>query len=253
MREWHPVGAEEYGYVAADPNDPDVVYGGKLTRYDRRTGQAQDIMPPRGPNFRVLRTAPVLFAPMDPKTLFFASNTLWKTTTGGQTWTELSPDLSRETWDVPASVGSYRGTPAAAVTRRGVIYTVAPSPIDNSVVWAGTDDGLIHITRDAGKTWTNVTPSALTPWAKVSLIEASHFDPNTAHAHDQHTPPRRSAAARVSHARRRAELARDRQACRRAPSSIPCAKTRCVAACSSRAPNARSSCRSTTASWQPLS
>ncbi len=109
IRDWHPVGVEEYGYVAADPADPDVVYGGKVTRFDRRTGQVQDVGPPRGPNFRVLRTAPVLFAPildsrpvggaLNTRALFFASNTLWKTINGGQQWTEISPDLSRETWD----------------------------------------------------------------------------------------------------------------------------------------------------------
>jgi len=181
-RDWAPVAAEEYGYVAPDPLDPDVVYGGKLTRFDRRTGQAQDIMPPRRESFRVLRTAPVLFSPTDPHTLFFAANTLWKTTTGGQTWTEISPDLSRDNWEIPSNVGVYRTTPAAQPTRRGVIYTVAPSPIDANVIWAGTDDGLIHVTRDTGRTWTNVTPPALTPWAKVSLVEASHFDPGFAYA-----------------------------------------------------------------------
>jgi photosystem II stability/assembly factor-like uncharacterized protein len=182
MRDWHPVAAEEYGYVAADPMDPDIVYGGKLTRFDRRTRQAQDVMPPRDANFRVLRTAPVLFSPLDPRTLFFAANRLWKTTTGGQTWTVISPDLSRETWEVPATVGVYRPAPAAQPTRRGVIYTIAPSPIESNLIWAGTDDGLIHVTRDGGATWTNVTPPALTPWAKVSLLEASHFDANSAYA-----------------------------------------------------------------------
>jgi photosystem II stability/assembly factor-like uncharacterized protein len=182
VREWHPVGAEEYGYVASDPNDPDIVYGGKLTKYDRRTGQVQDVKPPADQNFRVLRTAPVLFSPLDSRTLLFASNTLWKTSNGGQTWTSISPDLSRETWTVPANVGVYRATPAAQPTRRGVIYTVAPSPVDARVLWAGTDDGAIHLTRDAGRTWAEVTPSQLVPWAKVSLIEASHFDTNTAYA-----------------------------------------------------------------------
>jgi hypothetical protein len=182
VREWHPVGAEEYGYVAPDPNDPDIVYGGKLSRFDRRTGQVQDVMPPRDDHFRVLRTAPLLFSPLDSRTLFFASNVLWKTTTGGQSWTALSGDLSRETWDVPATVGVYRATPDALPTRRGVIYAVAPSPVEANVLWAGTDDGLIHVTHDAGRTWTNVTPSSLTPWAKVSILEASHFDVNSAYA-----------------------------------------------------------------------
>ena len=182
IREWHPVAAEEYGYVAPDPNDPDIVYGGKLTRYDRRTGQAQDIMPPRDDNFRVLRTAPVLFLPTDGRTLLFASNVLWKTTTGGQTWMQISPDLTRPTWEAPANVGVYRGSDAARATRRGVIYTVAPSYLDGNTIWAGTDDGLIHVTRDGGKTWNDVTPQQLTPWAKVSILEASHFDTNMAYA-----------------------------------------------------------------------
>ena len=192
MRDWHPVGVEEYGYVAADPTDPDIVYGGRVTRFDRRTRQVQDVGPPRGPNFRVLRTAPVLFAPIiDPRPvsgsfntrpLFFASNTLWKTVTGGQQWIEVSPDLSRETWTPPPSVGVYRDSPAAQPARRGVIYTIAPSPVDAAVIWAGTDDGLIHVTRNGGKEWINVTPPALTPWAKVSLIEASQFHAGIAYA-----------------------------------------------------------------------
>jgi photosystem II stability/assembly factor-like uncharacterized protein len=184
FREWHPVSVEEYGYVAADPLDPDVVFGGRITRYDRRTGQAQNVSPRplRGPGYRVLRTAPVLFSPLDPHVLYFASNTLWKTGDSGQHWEAISPDLTRKTWEVPGNVGKYRGTPAAAVSQRGVIYTVAPSPLDASLVWAGTDDGLVHVTRDAGKTWQDVTPPALVPWAKVSLIEASHFDKDTAWA-----------------------------------------------------------------------
>jgi photosystem II stability/assembly factor-like uncharacterized protein len=182
VREWTPVGAEEYGYIAPDPQDPDIVYGGKLTRFDRRTGEVQDVTPPRGPNYRVLRTAPVLFSPTERGLLYFAANTLWKTTNGGRSWVEVSPDLSRETWDVPASVGVYRNTPEAKPTRRGVIYTIAPSTIDERVIWAGTDDGLIHVTRDAGTTWTNVTPPVLAPWMKVSMLEASHFDTSSAYA-----------------------------------------------------------------------
>ena len=181
LRDWTPVGVEEYGYVAPDPHDPDVVYGGRITRFDRRTGQRQNVAPPRGPSYRVLRTAPAVFS-ADGRTLYFASNTLWRTTTGGQTWTEISPDLARDQWDVPASVGAYRSAPSAQPTRRGVIYTVAPSGIDPRIIWAGTDDGLIHVTRDAGVTWTNVTPPQIGPWAKVSLIEASHFDANFAYA-----------------------------------------------------------------------
>ncbi len=184
FREWHPVGAEEYGYVAPDPLDPDIVYGGKISRYDRRTGQVQDVSPrlTRSDEYRVVRTMPVLFSPVDPKTLYFASNVVWQTTSGGREWTAISPDLTRETWDVPPNVGRYRGTPAAAPTRRGVVYTLAPSPLDVRRLWAGTDDGLIHLTTDGGSTWQNVTPAALAPWAKVSLLEASHFDPSAAYA-----------------------------------------------------------------------
>ena len=186
FREWHPVGVEEYGYVAPDPLDPDIVYGGRVTRYDRRTGDVQNIAPVALPgdanDYRVVRTQPVLFSPLDPKTLFFASNVVWKTTDGGQHWTAISPDLTRTTWEAPANVGTYRGTPAAKASRRGVVYTIAPSPLDAGRMWAGTDDGLIHVTTDGGRNWTNVTPPGLTPWAKVSLIDASHFDVGTAYA-----------------------------------------------------------------------
>jgi photosystem II stability/assembly factor-like uncharacterized protein len=182
FREWHPVGVEEYGYVAPDPLDPDIVYGGKVTRYDRRTGQVQNVSPPRDPGYRTVRTAPVLFSPLDPRTLFFASNTLWKTTNGGRDWAQISPDLTRATWEVPASVGAYRDRPNARATQRGVIYTIGPSYVDINTIWVGTDDGLIHVTRTAGKAWKDVTPPDLKPWEKVSLIEASHFDVNTAYA-----------------------------------------------------------------------
>ena len=184
FRDWHPVGVEEYGYVAADPLDPDVVYGGKISRYDRRSGQVQNVSPRplRGPGYRVVRTQPVLFSPTDPRTLYFASNTLWKTTDGGQHWAEISPDLTRQAWDAPANVGKYRDAPEAKPAQRGVIYAVAPSPLDGRLVWAGTDDGLVHVTRDGGASWQDVTPQALGPWAKVSMLEASHFDRDTAWA-----------------------------------------------------------------------
>lgn len=184
FREWHPVGAEEYGYVAADPLNPNIIYGGKLTRYDKRTGQAQDVMPEavRSGRYRFLRTAPVLFSPIDPKTLYFAGNVLFKTTNGGHSWDVISPDLSRASWDIPASVGIYRTDAMKKMPRRGVIYTVAPSPKDIRTIWAGTDDGLIHITHDGGKTWKNVTPPSIGSWSKISLIDAGHFDAGTAYA-----------------------------------------------------------------------
>ena len=182
FRDWHPVAAEEYGYVAPDPLDPDIVYGGKLTRYDRRTSQAQYVMPLalRTPDFRVVRTEPVIFSPVDPHLLYFAANTLWATRDGGQSWKQISPDLTRKTWEVPASVGIFANE--VTPTQRGVIYALAPSPLDINRIWAGTDDGLIWLTTDGGANWSNVTPPTLTAWQKVSILEASHSDPNTAYA-----------------------------------------------------------------------
>jgi photosystem II stability/assembly factor-like uncharacterized protein len=184
FRDWTPVGAEEYGYAVPDPLDPDVVYGGRITRYDRRTRLAENITPKplRSENDRMVRTQPIAFSMADPRVLFFASNRVWKTTNGGRAWTEISPDLTRKEWTPPASIGKYIGTPAAQPKQRGVIYALAPSPLDVNRLWAGSDDGLIHVTTDGGKTWTNVTPSALVPWAKVSIMDASHFDANTAYA-----------------------------------------------------------------------
>jgi photosystem II stability/assembly factor-like uncharacterized protein len=184
FRDWHPVAAEEYGYVTPDPLDPDIVFGGKLTRYDRRTSQAQNILPKpfRSADFRMLRTEPVIFSPVDPHVLYFAANTLWKTKDGGQSWEQISPDLTRKTFDVPATVGKYRSQPTAQPTQRGVIYTIAPSPLDINRIWAGTDDGLIHLTTDGGAHWTDTTPAQLTPWQKISIIDASHFDAQTAYA-----------------------------------------------------------------------
>ncbi|ASU32661.1 WD40/YVTN/BNR-like repeat-containing protein [Mucilaginibacter xinganensis] len=184
FREWHTVGAEEYGYVAADPLDPNIIYGGKLTRFDKRTGQVQNIAPEvsRTGKYRFVRTAPVVFSPVDQKTLFFAGNVLFKTLTGGNSWQVISPDLTRTTWDVPASVGIYTSEKLKQMPQRGVIYTVAPSNKNISTIWAGTDDGLIQLTNDGGKTWKNITPPEVTSWNKVSLIDAGHFDNQTAYA-----------------------------------------------------------------------
>lgn len=184
FHDWHPVGVEEYGYVAPDPLDPNVIYGGKITRYDKRTGQTQNIAPEavRSGKYRFLRTAPVLFSPVDQKTLYFAGNVLFRTTNGRRRWEVISPDLSRETWDVPDNVGIYKTDGLTTMPRRGVIYTVAPSPKDINTIWCGTDDGLIHLTKDGGKTWKNVTPPSVTSWSKISLMEASRFDVAVAYA-----------------------------------------------------------------------
>ncbi len=184
FREWHPVGAEEYGYVAPDPLNPDLIYGGKLTCYNRRTGQTQDVSPEavRSGKYRFLRTAPVLFSPVDPHVLYYAGNVLFRTRDGGRSWEVISPDLSRPKPEVPESIGIFRTPELARQPRRGVIYTVAPSYKDINIIWAGTDDGLIHVTHDGGKTWRDVTPPGLTAWSKVSLMDAGRFDPATAYA-----------------------------------------------------------------------
>jgi hypothetical protein len=114
--------------------------------------------------------------------LFFAGNTLWQTRDRGDHWERISPDLSREKYDLPACVGRYKEDAMKQARRRGVIYTVAPSPLEAGRIWAGTDDGLIHLTTDGGKTWNNVTPPDISAWQKISLIEAGHFDANTAYA-----------------------------------------------------------------------
>jgi photosystem II stability/assembly factor-like uncharacterized protein len=184
FRDWHPVGVEEYGYVAPDPLDPNIVYGGKVTRFDRTTGQTQDVSPEavRSGKYRFLRTAPLLFSPVDPRALYLGANVLFKTTDGGRHWQVVSPDLSRERPEVPASVGVYRTPEMARQPRRGVIYTVAPSYKEADTIWCGTDDGLIHVTRDGGKTWKDVTPPALTAWSKVSVMDAGRFDAATCYA-----------------------------------------------------------------------
>ena len=182
FREWSPVGVEEYGYAVPDPLDPNFVFGGKITRFDRRTGQVTNVAPPRTPDYRALRTAPVVFSQADPHMLLWGSNVLWKTLTRGNSWTRISPDLTRKTYEVPASVGKYRDQPTAQPAQRGVIYSIAPSPVDVNRIWVGTDDGLIHTTADGGQHWTDVTPPALGPFMKVSVMDPGHSDALTAYA-----------------------------------------------------------------------
>lgn len=182
FRDWHTVGVEEYGYVAPDPLNPNIVYGGKATRYDSTTGQVQNVAPEvlRSGKYRFLRTAPIMFSPVDPHVLYLAGNVLFRTRDGGNNWEIISPDLSREKPEVPDTIGVYRRPEMATQPRRGVIYALAPSPKDINTIWAGTDDGLIHVTKDGGKTWKDVTPPAINSWSKISQIDAGHFDVNTA-------------------------------------------------------------------------
>ena len=197
FREWHPVGVEEYGYAAPDPLDADLIYGGKVTRYDRRTGQVANVGPVEGgrgfggrggaapPRFRTVRTQPVVFSAVDPHVLFYGNNVLWKTTDRGINWKQISPDLTRDKWDVPKSVGTY--TSRVQSKTRGsipaqVIYTIGPSYKDVNRIWIGTDDGVIATTVDGGLNWTNVTPPQVTSFMKVFTIDPGRFDPLTAYA-----------------------------------------------------------------------
>ncbi|MCH8978375.1 MAG: glycoside hydrolase [Armatimonadetes bacterium] len=179
-REWHWAGGDEYGYLAPDPLNPRYVYGGRIKRYDKVTGEIVSVRP-QVP-YRVIRTAPVVFSTVDPSLLFFAGNLLFKTRDGGQSWETISPDLSREQPAVPASVGKYFNTDMETMARRGVIYTVAPSYLEIDTIWCGTDDGLIWVTTDGGANWADVTPPSITSWSKVSIMDAGHFDTQTAYA-----------------------------------------------------------------------
>jgi photosystem II stability/assembly factor-like uncharacterized protein len=183
--DWHPVGVIEYGYVAPDPIDPDIIYGGgrsEVSKFHWSTGQVQNVtpIPLRNPKYRTNRTEPLMFSPLDPHTLYFASNVLFKTTDGGTSWQAISTDLTRENPGIPASVGNL--VPKNADKKRGVIYALAPSFKNINTLWAGTDDGLIWRTLDGGKKWNDITPPELTPWSKVTQIVASHFDEDTAYA-----------------------------------------------------------------------
>jgi photosystem II stability/assembly factor-like uncharacterized protein len=183
FREWHPVALEEYGYAAPDPLHPGIIYGGKVTRFDEKTGQVQNVSPIalRSGKYRFDRTAPIIFSPADPHILYFAANVLFKTVDGGHSWDIISPDLARKEPVIPTSLGIYEKD-AAKAEHRGVIYSIGPSPKDVNLIWIGTDDGLIHVTRDGGKTWQNVTPPEMKPWSKVTQIDAGHFDALTAYA-----------------------------------------------------------------------
>lgn len=183
FRNWHLVGVEEYGYVAPDPLNPNFIYGGKATRFNWETGDVQDISPQVIPGkYRFVRTMPLLFSPLDPHTLYLGSNVLFKTTNGGDSWEVISPDLTRKQWEMPSVIRTFESQDPEKGQHRGVIYTIAPSPRDVNLIWVGTDDGLIHVTHDGGKNWEDVTPPDLTPWSKVSLMDASHFDTGTVYA-----------------------------------------------------------------------
>jgi photosystem II stability/assembly factor-like uncharacterized protein len=182
QRDWHTAGAQEYGYVVPDPLHPGVFFGGKVERFDERTGQAQEVSPLASPSkqYRVVRTEPLAFDRFDPHRLYFGSNVVFLTRDGGQRWHPISPDLTRPHPGVPSVLGIFENDDPQHGTHRGVVYALAPSFVHRGTIWAGTDDGLIWITRDGGKHWRNATPAAFTPWSKVAQIEASRFDDETA-------------------------------------------------------------------------
>ncbi|GAC1654422.1 MAG: hypothetical protein NVS9B12_04970 [Vulcanimicrobiaceae bacterium] len=186
FREWHPVGTEEYGYVAPDPLHPNIIYGGKVERYDTRTGEVQEVGPildwRSNKTYRFNRTAPLIFSPTDPHTLYLGSSVLFVTRNGGRSWSIISPDLTRKNPGVPPNLTVFAQTPQAKQVHRGVIYSLAPSPLHDGTIWAGTDDGLIWRTLDGGKHWSNVSPSQLEPWSKVAQLDPSPFDASTAYA-----------------------------------------------------------------------
>ena len=187
FREWHPAGIIEYGYAAPDPLNPDIVYGAgrrEVSKFSLSTGQFQNVtpLPAADSKYRADRTQPILFSLVDPHILYYAANFLFKTTDGGQTWQTISPDLAREHNGVPASLGDKAAKDPNADKIRGVIYSLAPSFKNVNTLWAGTDDGLLWITRDGGTNWKNITPPELTPWSKVTQLTASHFDDESAYA-----------------------------------------------------------------------
>jgi hypothetical protein len=185
MEQFHEITAGgESGMIAPDPDDPDIVYGGGVSKLDLRTDQTRYIDPTLAYpkiHFRGAWTLPLAFSKRDHKVLYFANQRLFRTSDGGNHWAPISPDLTRENPGIPPNLDS----PTAAdydrfSKRRGVIYTIAPSPLRANSLWVGTDDGLVWRTDDGGLHWRPVTPKALTPWSKIAGIEPSHFSLNVA-------------------------------------------------------------------------
>jgi photosystem II stability/assembly factor-like uncharacterized protein len=185
-RDWEGLCAGgEAGYTAPDPLHPEILFGGTVSRCNVLTGENKNVSPERGATpgqYRHAWTQPLVFSKADRHALYYANQFLYKTTNGGESWTQISPDMTREDPGVPSNLNEAAAADAPADKRRGVIYTIAPSPLRAPTIWIGTDDGLIHLTKDDGKSWENVTPPALTSWSKVVMMEASHFDVNEAYA-----------------------------------------------------------------------
>jgi photosystem II stability/assembly factor-like uncharacterized protein len=205
--DFYAAGGGESGYVAPDPGDPEVVYagsyGGDITRYDHRTEQTEMINPwPRNPigwgmadlQHRFQWTEPIVFSPHEPHTLYFAAEVLFKTTDQGKSWTIISPDLTRNDKSKQQPSGGPITKDNTGVEVYGTIFSVVESPAQKDLIWAGSDDGLLHLTRNGGASWDDVTPKAMPEWGTVSMIEASLSDAGTAyvaverHKMDDFTP-----------------------------------------------------------------
>jgi photosystem II stability/assembly factor-like uncharacterized protein len=185
MTEFHEVTAGgESGEIAPDPDDPDMVYGGTVDRLDLKSGQTRSVNPTLAfpDDYRGEWTLPLTFGKRD-HALYFGNQRLFRTRDGGQTWTPISPDLTRAELTIPPTLDAPTAKLSASKgPRRGVIYDIGTSPVQGGLIWVGTDDGLIWRSDDDGAHWANVTPPQLQPWSKVGIIEPSHFDPNTAYA-----------------------------------------------------------------------
>jgi photosystem II stability/assembly factor-like uncharacterized protein len=209
-RDWFPAGESESGYMVVDPNDPNIVYlsgtYGTVARFNKRTGLSQDISPWPATRFdapinqRKYRdpwTPVLVLSPVDRTTLFLGTQFVMTTVDGGLHWEAISPDLTGAIGRTgPDAHGAHETegnkatstpntTPTIEEAKRagyGVVFTIAPSPLNRDLIWAGSDTGLIHLTRDGGKNWTDVSPPGLSDWSKISMIEASHFDPAVAYA-----------------------------------------------------------------------
>jgi photosystem II stability/assembly factor-like uncharacterized protein len=192
--DWYDVGGGESGYIAPDPTDPMIVYagsyGGEITRYNRHIQQYQSINPwPINPigwaaadvKHRFQWTEPIAFSPHDPKTLYFAGEVLFKTTDAGMNWTIISPDLTRNDKAKQAASGGPITKDNTGVEVYDTIFSVVESTVQKDLIWAGTDDGLLHLTRDGGQHWDNITPKEMPEWGTVSMIEASPRDAGTAY------------------------------------------------------------------------
>jgi len=188
------VGGGESGYVAPDPRNPDIYYagsyGGLLTRYDHRTGQSRTITVrpdnPMGASAsdiaeRFQWTFPILFDPHDASTLYVTSQHVWKSRNEGQSWEKISPDLTAHD---PATLGPSGGPitrDQTGVETYATVFALAPSRLEKGVIWAGSDDGLVHITRDGGANWANITPPKLPKFTKITTVEDSPHSPGTAY------------------------------------------------------------------------